>query len=406
MEGRWHWRNLARLVPVFLMSIAASVSSIWTQGLQLASVTHSQWVRTWPERLITAGDAVWFYLGKLLWPHPLLTVYPRWEIDSGQWVLYLPLLAVILVMFVLWLKRESGSRPWFFVFAYYLAALLPVLGLVEQYFWRYSFVADHFQYLAGMGPLALVGAGLVRLADYFIIPGRSWLQSSLCAGLLLALGILSWQRARAYESEETLWTDELAKNPNCWVGHNDLGNARLQKGQVDHAIAQYEKALEINPNYADAHNNLGFLLYQKGQVDEATAHYQKALEINPNYDAAHYNLGLALSQQGRGDDAMAQYQKALEINPNYTEAHNNLGNVLLQKGRVDEAMAHYQKALEINPNNAQAHANLGMVLIQKGRVDEAVVQFQEVVRLSPGDANAQSNLAKVQAMARQRAPSK
>ena len=229
VEGRWHWRNLARVAPIFLMSIAASALSIWTQKLQLATVTDPQWVRTWPERLATAGDAVWFYLGKLLWPHPLITIYPRWQIDAGQWVSYLPLLAVIIVLFILWLKRESWSRPWFFVFAYFLAALLPVLGLVDNYIFRYSLVFDHFQYLASMGPLALAGAGLARLAD-FVLPKRPWLQSALCAGLLLILGMVSWQRAWAYESEETLWTDTLAKNPNCWVGHNNLGNTLFKTG--------------------------------------------------------------------------------------------------------------------------------------------------------------------------------
>ncbi len=65
MEGRWHWRNVARVVPIFLMSIAASALSIWTQMLHLPAVTDPQWVRTWPQRLATAGDVVWFYLGKL-----------------------------------------------------------------------------------------------------------------------------------------------------------------------------------------------------------------------------------------------------------------------------------------------------------------------------------------------------
>ena len=127
IEGRWHWRNLTRVVPIFLMSIAASAVSIWTQGLQLATVTDPQWVRTWPERLATAGDAVWFYLGKLLWPHPLITIYPRWQIDAGQWVSYLPLLAVIVMLTIFWLKRRLWSRAYFFAFAYFIAALLPVV---------------------------------------------------------------------------------------------------------------------------------------------------------------------------------------------------------------------------------------------------------------------------------------
>ena len=149
------------------MAIAASALSIWTQNLQLATVTDPHWVRTWPERLATAGDAVWFFLGKLLWPHPLITIYPRWQIDAGQWVSYLPLLAVIVILSIFWLKRERWSRACFFAFAYFLAALLPVLGLIDNYIFRYSLVFDHFQYLASIGPLALVGTGLVRLFGFY-----------------------------------------------------------------------------------------------------------------------------------------------------------------------------------------------------------------------------------------------
>jgi tetratricopeptide (TPR) repeat protein len=371
IEGRWQWRNLVRAAPVFLMSIAASAVSIWTQRLHLAADTGLQWARSWPERLVTAGDAVWFYLGKLVWPYPLITMYPRWQIDAGQWFSYLPLLAVIIVLFILWFKRELWSRPYLFAWAYFLVALFPVLGLVDNYIFRYSLVFDHFQYLASMGPLALAGAGMVRLAE-FVIPGRYWLQSSLCAGLLLILGILSWQRAWVYESEETLWTDTLASNPNSWAGHNELGIA----------------------------------LFGNGQVDEAIVEYQKALEIAPDYLVAHYNLGNALLQKGQVDEAIVQYQKALKIAPDFTEVHINLGNALLKKGQMDEAIIQYQSFLEINPNNALAHSNLGVALFQKGQVDEAIAQFQAALQLKPDLVDAQNNLAKVQAMARQRAGQK
>ncbi|MCE0497564.1 MAG: tetratricopeptide repeat protein [Methylacidiphilales bacterium] len=396
VEGRWRWWNLARVAPIFLMSIAASALSLAT----VTTMVGQQSARTWPERLITAGDAVWFYLGKLLWPHPLITVYPRWEIDAGWWVSYLPLLAVLLVLFLLWLKRETWFRPWFFVFSYFLMALLPVLGLVDHDILRYSLVFDHFQYLAGMGPLALAGAGLALWVDV-PLPGKRRLQSALCAGLLLVLGILSWQRAWVFESEETLWTHTLAMNPNCWEGYNNLGFADFQMGRVDEAIGQFQKALEINPNYDLAHNSLGSAFLQKGQVDEAMFQFQKAVEINPTYAEAYYNLGLALSQKGRVDEAIVQYQKALKINPNFAEARNNLGKALLQKGQVDEAITQFKRILEINPNQADAHNNLGAALFQKGQMNEAIVQFQEALQLKPDLAAAQKNLAKAQAMARQ-----
>jgi protein O-mannosyl-transferase len=171
LEGRWHWRNLVRLVPIFLMSVAASAVSLWTQGLQLAMAPDPQWVRPWSQRLAAAGDAVWFYLGKVLWPDPLITIYPRWRIDAGQWVSYLPLLAVILSFTILWFNRRSGVtglRACFFAFAYFLTALSPVLGLIDNSIFRYSLVFDHLQYLASIGPLALVGAGLTWTWNFLI----------------------------------------------------------------------------------------------------------------------------------------------------------------------------------------------------------------------------------------------
>ncbi|MBV8175419.1 MAG: tetratricopeptide repeat protein [Verrucomicrobia bacterium] len=394
IQGRWHWRNLTRVVPIFLMAIIPSAVTIWTQGLQLATDTDPQWVRTWPERLVTAGDAVWFYLGKLLWPHPLITIYPRWQIDPGQWLSYFALLAVIIILSIFWLERARWSRAFFFAFAYFVVALLPALGFVDEYPFRFSFVFDHFQYLASIGPLALAGTALARFAN-FIIPRKPWLQSSLCAGLLLTVGMASWQRTLVYKSEEAFWTDTLVKNPACWMGYNNLGNALLQKGQVDEALAQFRKALEINPHYVEARSNLGAALFQKGQVDEAVAQYERVLEINPNHAPASYNLGLALFQKGRVDGAITQYKKAVKINPYYPEAHNTLGHALLQEGQVDEALAQFQRALDINPNYVEARYNLGNALFQKGRSDEAIDQFQKALEINPNYVNAYSNLGVV-----------
>jgi tetratricopeptide (TPR) repeat protein len=417
------------------MSLLPVAETLWTAKRQEVDF-DPLWVLSWPERLVTAGDVVWFYPGKLLWPHPLITGYPRWQIDAGQWFSYLPLLAVIIVLFIFWLKRESSSRPWFFAFAYFLVALLPVLGLVDHPLLHYSFVFNHLQYLASMGPLALTGAGMAWLAD-FSMPKRSWVQSTLGAGLLLIPGLLSWQRTWAYESEETLWTDTLATNPNSWLAHNHLALDLLRKGQVDEAIAHYQKALSIDPNLIQSYNGIGLAFYQKGEFDEAIIqyqkaleidsavaevqsnfgnallkkgkadeamdHYQKALEIDPHFADAHNNLGAVLFQKGQVNEAIAEYQKTLEINPHYAEAHENLGNALMRIERVDEAIAEYRSVLEIDPNFADAHNNLGTVLFQKGHVDEAIAQFQEALRLNPNSTDAQNNLAKVQAMARQRA---
>jgi len=400
MEGRWQWRHGVRVAPIFLMSFVASALTMWTPAV--GGGGNPQWVQTWPERWAGAGDAVWFYLGKLVWPHPLIIIYPRWQIDASDWISYVPLLVGIIVLIVFWLNRESWSRPWFFAFGYFLAALLPVLGLVEMSFTRYSLVADHFQYLASMGPLALAGAGIVRLANV-VIPGKSLQASILSAGVLLLLGFLSWQQAGFYENEETLWSYTLAHNPNCWIGHNNLGMVLEKKGWTGDAIDQYQKALKIKPGYADAYNNLGNVLTQDGQLDDAIEQYQKALTITPNIAAIHHNFGMALYKKGQINEAIVQYQKALEINPSYADALYNLGDIFLQKGQMDEALVECQNAVKLDPTLADAHNSLGVVLFKKGRVNEAITQFQEAVRLKPDFSEAQNNLAKVQAMAGQKA---
>jgi len=432
LEGKWHWRHLLKLAPIFVMAAIAS-AVILIPGL-LTTPDAAPSSGSWPERLCVAGRAFWFYLGKLLWPYPLMTIYPRWQIDVGLWFQYTPLLVVGLVMFVLWFYRRGWGRPWFFALSYYLVVMLPFLGLINQTFWRYSFVEDHLQYLAGMGPLALAGACLAKLTNN-ILPGKIWLQSSLCAGVLLVLGIVSWQRAWIYESRDTLWSDALLKNPNCSAGYNDLGNALLQAGELngaiayfykaleidptdptihdnfgaallnegrkDEAMAQCQTALEISPNFAEADTNLGNVLLQKGQTEEAIALENKALEIKPYFSQTHYVLGNALLQNGQLDEAIIQFKLAVRFNPNYLVAHYNLAASYFRKKDLDDAELEFKRVLEIDPSFVQAHNSLGKVLLLKGRTDEAIVQFQEILRLNPNDTNAQKYLARAQAMARQ-----
>ena len=291
---------------------------------------------------------------------------PHRPIDAGSWAAYLPFLAVIVLLLLLWWKRGWWSHPFFFAFAYFLLALSRRWDFPTTYF-RYSPVFDHFQYLASMGPLALVGAGLARGEDFFI-PSRSYLRSSFCAGLLLILGLLSWQRAWVFESQETLWADTLSKNPECWLAHNYLGAALAAGGQMEEAIAEYQKAVRINPNFAEGRNNLGDALYKNGQLDESMAEYEKVIAMAPNFAEAHYNLANALVKKGQVDEAIAQYQQALQIRPNYVQAHNNLGIVLCQKGRFDEGMAHLEQALRLKPGDGAMRQNLAKAQAAAGQV--------------------------------------
>jgi len=445
--GRIYWRHIAALVPFMLISALASVWTILEQKFHAGAI-GAEWAQTWPERLIIAGRAIWFYMAKLAWPYPLIFIYPRWEINSSQLMAYLPLIAALAGLLALWLIRAKWSRAVFFAAAYYVVSLFPVLGFFSVYFFRYSFVSDHFQYLASVGPLALAGAAIVTTVGRFgetlsrlasdtdapqfsgniaLVRSKSLRLPATSGVLLLLLVFLTWQQTAVYQNLVTLYTATLAKNPGCWMAHYNLGIALKDQGNADAAIAHYRRAIELRSSYAEAHYNLGRLLVQKGLLDEAIAHYEKALEINPADAEAHNNLGATLFANGHVDAAIAHYRKALAIQPDYADASCNLANALLsngdlegaigyysaclaispdqaeaqynlasallRRGRTDEAIVHYQKVLELRPDNPDAHANLGSALLAKGLVRDAIAQYRDALRIGPDNVAARSNLA-------------
>lgn len=390
MKTGWQWRTVLKIVILFILSIAGSIESMWKVSQQ-GVFDDTQFTRSWAERLITAGDAIWFYLIKLAWPDPLMANHPRWQIDSSNWVSYLPLLAVAALGGLLYLKREAWARPYLFAFGYFVIALIPALGLVEHYFLRYSLVAYHFQYLASMGPLALAGTGIVRLSK-FMISRKPGLHLIIGAEVMLVLGIVSWQRAWAYQNDGALWADTVQKNPASWLGYNSLGALLINNGQPGESIPYIRKSLAINPSYALGLQNLGNALFQIGQTSEAIKQFHAALAIRPNYGLARYSLGLALEKHGDFKAAETEYQQVLKLDPNNALAANNLGNLFSKQGRYGEAIVQYTWAVKVNPDFPQFRYNLGRALSDAGQVNDALIQDLKALELKPDYAEARNSL--------------
>lgn len=370
------------LAPVLLMSVASAVLSVWTQ--QVEGADSPLWTRSLPERLAVAGRVFWFYLGKLAWPRPLVFIYPRWQIESGHWTAYWASAGMGLLLFFSWLTRKGRFRAAFFASAYFLLALLPVLGLVDHYFLRYSFVGDHFQYLASMGPLALASAGLCVGFRALGKPGRL-LQAPFCAALLCVLGVLTWRQSANYGDAATLWRATIKDNPDCWLALHNLGVAAAKDGRVDEAFADFHRTLAINPSYAEAHNNLGTLLMAKGSLDAAFEEYRKALETDGNNPEINRSAGVALLRLGRPNDAIAFFQRALKSDPENAEVHNVLGVAYLKTGQLENAAGEFQRTVELSPAYAEGISNLGTALLSLGRLDEAVALYRRAVELAPAN---------------------
>ena len=393
-RGRLEWkRDLRPLLPWFALGASAGLFTAWVERT-LIGAKGADFTLTLLQRCLLAGRAICFYAGKLLWPRNLTFIYPRWNIDPGEWWQYLFPAGVLALAIGLWLvaRRHRGPLAGFLIFA---GTLFPVLGFLNVYPFRYSYVADHFQYLASLGLIVPIASVLAILAGR-ISPGMIG-RIAFAAVPLVTLGALTWEQSGIYRDTETLYRETLVRNPGSWLAHNNLGTSLLEiPGRRAEAMAHFEAALRIKPDYSEAHLSLGNALLQiPGRLADAIAEYQTAVRLDPDSERAHSNLGHALLQAGRLREAIAQLETALRIRPGYAEAHNNLGNVLSQMpGRLADAIAEYEAAIRTDPRLPEAHNNLGRALAQlPGRMPDAIAQFEAAIRIRPDYAGAHNNLA-------------
>ena len=214
---------------------------------------------------------------------------------------------------------------------------------------------------------------------------------SVSGVLIVVLALCTWQQSRTYYDIKTLWQTTIAKNPGCWMAHNNLGNELLETGDIDDAVAHFEKAFQLKPDLLEAHYSLVYGLLRKGDADAAMAEARNTLSQSPDDAEAHGVLGTVFMTKGRVDEAIAEFSKALEIRPNLGKAHYNLAIALLDKNETGKAIDHYEKALEAEPNYLEALTNLAWVLATSpeaiNRNGPKAVELAERANHLTGDTN-------------------
>jgi tetratricopeptide (TPR) repeat protein len=369
-RGRLSRQDIVPLLPFFAIGIFFGLLTAWMErhfvGAQGAAFTL-----TFIQRCLIAGRALWFYVAKLVWPLTLTFIYPKWQVSPAIWWQWLFPAASIALVAALWFARRRIGRGPLVAVLFFAGTLFPALGFFNAYPMRFSFVADHFQYIACVGLLALAAAGIAGWVERLV--KRFPASVLLPALLLLALAFLTLRQCEMYSSHEKLWQVTLARNPDSFIAHNNLGN----------------------------------LLLRRGLLDEAMKHFQRVTQLEPDYEVGHYNLGNVLLWRGRPDLAIVQYQEALRTAPRYIAVHNNLGNVLFALGRSAEALTHYEAAMRLDPkspilcnNTAKVLATSSDASVRDGK--RAVELAQRAVELSQGrDASFIATLAAAQAEAGQ-----
>jgi tetratricopeptide (TPR) repeat protein len=308
-------------------------------------------------RLLLAGRIPWFYVATVVWPCRLSFIYPRWDVDTAVRWQYLFPAGIVAVIVLLWLFRKRIGRGALAGVLFYLVTLFPALGFFNVYPMRFSFVADHFSYLADIGIFALAGATVQSLSSRCgsrcrvpVLAG-AWVLIALCA-------FLTRERIRAYGNAETLWRDTLGKNREAWIAHNNLGEILVARGNIDEAVYHLSAALDLKPDIPEAHGNLANAFFKKGRYNEAVGQYRDMLELDPTNARAWHNMGFVLESVGRGDEAVIAYEEAIQLNPAYAEAYVRLAALLEKRGDSGRATGMYEKALELRPRWGKAMEGL------------------------------------------------
>ncbi|MGD0140467.1 MAG: tetratricopeptide repeat protein [Tepidisphaeraceae bacterium] len=415
------------VTPMLTAGVAMGCLTGWMEKHMVGAIGPDFDFLTPLDRLCIAGRAFWFYLIKLVWPGHLSFIYPHWQVDPAQrpmWILY-PLTAMG-VLVGCWLLRHRIGRGPAASMLFFAGTLVPALGFVNVFPMRYSYVADHFQYLACIGPITLIAAGISRRK-------AGWMALAV---VIASLCIASNLRSRVFVDRRTLWTDTLAKNPDSRMVRNNYAAALRDAGELEAAKAQYRAAMRLGNDAADW-VGLGQCFAMQGDFSTArdmylkaidatpvssepvfqrmlagryfqlgTAYqglageylakaeesYRRAIDLFPEYEDARKNLAVVFIDQKRYPEAIEQCRAILEQNPESVSGHTNLGTAYYQQGRLDLALEEYQRVLELEPENVGALASAGAILAQQGQVDEGIEMLQKALKIDPNNAMAQQDL--------------
>jgi tetratricopeptide (TPR) repeat protein len=428
-RGSLGWRrDVLPLIPWFAVGAASGTFTAWMEE-KFIGAEGADFSLTALQRVFLAARDVAFYLREILWSVDPMFIYPRWSIPSEtalNWLCLVGVLALAGILVAL-ARRQRGPLS---AFLYFVGTLSPALGFVNVYPFLFSFVSDHFAYLASIGVLVPVAWGVSWVA--WRIPAGATGRALLMLAVPAVLGTLTWRDSRIYRDPVTLYRSTLERNPSAWLmhfnlavslgmapdhlaeavseyratvrlkpdhwrAHNNLASALLKTpGNSAAAIAEYEEALRYNPDYAEAHNNLGVALEGiPGRLGDAESQLRAAIRVMPDYDAAHANLGiLLLRSRETPDEALGEFEAALRIAPDVAEYHYDRANALVRKpGRIADAVEEYRAALRLRPDYTEAHSNLGVALAhQPGHLEDAVAQFEAALKLDPGNAEIHANL--------------
>lgn len=385
-HGRIDRSDVVRVVPFLALALVFGLVTIWFQfhrSIGSDIVNES----TWSARVAGAGWNVWFYLYKAVLPVRLAFIYPHWEVDGASLLAFVPDLALLGTFAVLWRARHGWGRAGLVALGYFVITLFPVLGFLNIYFHRFSFVADHYQYVSMIGILGLFGTALAALGQ----KGRIFTYT-VFPGVVLILCGLSWQQCALYQDTEKLWTRTLELNPRCWLAYNELGGALVRKERLPEAEQAYRRAVELCP-LAQTYHSLGSLCAERRDFNQAFEYFRESLRLDGRNPGTHSDLATALVETGRIEEGEAHFRETLHLSPGHPVAAARLAPLLIQSGKASEALTFLEQARQRYPGEPVLYLQMGNALMVLRRPKDAAACYHASLQLNPNQPEALNNLA-------------
>lgn len=381
-KKRFNWRYITVFWGIILL---VPLIMLITKYLDLDAARTSV--------LYHPGISVWHYFLtqlRVIITYLRLAVLPLnqnldYDFPVAQTIFTVPaILSLLFLVLILVLSFRIAGRYklltfgifWFFITLLPESSIFPIKDVIFE----------HRLYLPMVGFSLFLVSGII-----YLVKERNKLAIIVLSLLVCCYSMMTYQRNKVWEDEFSLWDDTVHKSPRKARPYINRGLAYQNQGNLQQAMLDYNKAIEIKPDYAEAYNDRGLIYYSRGEFDQAIADYCKAIEIQPRYAKAYYNRGAAYAAKKEYDQAIADCSKAIEINPYDATAYYNRAATYGVKGEYDRAINDCSKAISINPLDAKAYYNRGVIYALKKEFTLAISDYSQAIKIQPGYAQAYNN---------------
>jgi tetratricopeptide (TPR) repeat protein len=413
--------------PYILVGLLILLAILW--GLYVVSTERSyEWMLPpWQYRPFLAAGTIWFYLSKFIFPHGLVVIYPRWNVEESIWIFVVLFLALTACVAALTALRKKIDPLVLWGLAFFVVNVLPVSGLVPFGYMAHAFVADHFLYLPMVG-LAVVVARGIQFAFHKLrdMSGAIFVLLGAYA-VICILGVLALRQTWLWRDSAALWEAALRVNKTSWAVYMNNGDIYWKKGQFDKALSLLQRAAEVEPRVPESYHAMGMIyrflkdkkraeemfyqsmkrtrgtdsrimlgkmLLEDRRYDDAIKFFDKQIKEFPESGVLRTQLGICFLEAGRLQEALETFQTAVTLDSLQFEPYIRMAEIFLSTGDLDRAVGLLRKSLRLN-GTPDAHNMLGAAYAKKGMLNNALKEYLKAYQLDPNFTGVRDNIAKV-----------